>query len=377
MEDFLTNLYIENNYPAKAKLLQLAKQTRPEIKAKDVNDFLDALMSYQLLKETKNRKSHLGHIVAFRVNEIWQIDIYDLSRYDKSNKGYNYMFSTVDVFSRFAYIIPMKNKDIDSTTKALEEILSYNKSSHVDERKASASTADDKKTKFFHPSPDLIMSDNDASFMGDKFQKLLVKYNIHHDANAIGDHNALGIVDNMAKRIKRILTAQFLHTQNKNWIDNIQKIIRTYNISPHRSLDGLSPTDAMSEDKDITQFLFLINLYKSQVNSITSDLTIGQKVRIRISGDFKKGTDPRYSNTVHTVKQIHGKTIILDDDKKVIRANLLKVPDDAVSNDKPNIIEVAKKQKKVSRMLKANDHTEKLKVAQLRRKPLPRKAKEH
>ena len=89
MEDFLTNLYIENNYPAKAKLLQLAKQTRPEIKAKDVNDFLDALMSYQLLKETKNRKSHLGHIVAFRVNEIWQIDIYDLSRYDKSNKGFN------------------------------------------------------------------------------------------------------------------------------------------------------------------------------------------------------------------------------------------------------------------------------------------------
>ena len=354
MEDFLTNLYIENNYPAKAKLLQLAKQTRPEIKAKDVNDFLDALMSYQLLKETKNRKSHLGHIVAFRVNEIWQIDIYDLSRYDKSNKGYNYMFSTVDVFSRFAYIVPLKNKDIDSTTKALEEILSYNKSS-----------------------PDLIMSDNDSSFLGDKFQKLLVKYNIHHDANAIGDHNALGIVDNMAKRIKRILTAQFLHTQNKNWIDNIQNIIINYNISPHRSLDGLSPTDAMSEDKDITQFLFLINLYKSQVNSTSSDLSAGQKVRIRISGDFKKGTDPRYSNTVHTVKHIHGKTIILDDDKKVIRANLLKVPDDAVSNDKPNIIEVAKKQKKVSRMLKANEHTDKLKVAQLRRKPLPRKAKEH
>ena len=37
MEDFLTNLYIENNYPAKAKLLQLAKAQRPEVKAKDIN----------------------------------------------------------------------------------------------------------------------------------------------------------------------------------------------------------------------------------------------------------------------------------------------------------------------------------------------------
>jgi ABC-type glutathione transport system ATPase component len=57
MEDFLTSLYIENNYPAKAKLLQLAKAQRPEVKTKDVNDFLEAQMSYQLLKETKKLKS--------------------------------------------------------------------------------------------------------------------------------------------------------------------------------------------------------------------------------------------------------------------------------------------------------------------------------
>ena len=354
MEDFLTNLYIENNFPAKVKLLKLAKETRPEIKAKDVNDFLDALMSYQLLKEAKNRKTSLGHIVAFRINEIWQIDIYDLSRYEKSNKGYNYMFAVVDVFTRFAYIVPMKNKDILSTTLALEEVINYNKNS-----------------------PDLVMSDNDASFLGDKFQKLLVKHNIHHDPNAVGDHNALGIVDNFAKRIKRILTAQFLHTQSKNWIDNIQKIIRTYNASPHRSLDDISPVDAMSGDKDITQYLFLINLYKSQKNSTVSDLSVDDLVRIKISGDFKKGTDPRYSNTVHIVKTINGKNIILDNDKKYVRANLLKVPAGTVSIDKPNIIDVAKKQKKVSRMLKANDHTDKLKVAQLRRQRLPRKAKEN
>ncbi len=59
------------------------------------------------------------------------------------------------------------------------------------------------------------MSDNDSSFMGSEFQKVLVKNDIHHDPNGVGDHNSLGIFDNFAKRIKRILTAQFLQTNKR------------------------------------------------------------------------------------------------------------------------------------------------------------------
>ena len=70
LKDFLNELYEENNFPAKAKLLKLAKETRPEITAKDVNDFLDAELAYQLLKETKDLASNSGHICAYRINEI-------------------------------------------------------------------------------------------------------------------------------------------------------------------------------------------------------------------------------------------------------------------------------------------------------------------
>ena len=95
MEPFLNNIWSENNYPAKAKLLKLAKEQRPETQPKDVHMFLDSQISYQLLKESKNLKSNLGHIVAFKINEIWQIDIYDLSRYETSNKMFKYMFAVV------------------------------------------------------------------------------------------------------------------------------------------------------------------------------------------------------------------------------------------------------------------------------------------
>ena len=355
MDDYLKNIWMENNYPAKAKLLKLAKATRPETKPKEVNDYLDKQLSYQLLKESKNLKKNMGHITAFRINEIWQIDIYDLSRYETSNKGYKYMFACLDVFTRFAYIIPLKNKDIISTTKALKEIISYNKSG-----------------------PNLIISDNDSSFLGEIFQRQLTEHNIHHSANAVGDHYALGIIDNFAKRIKRILTAQFLETKKKNWIDIIQKILKIYNSSPHSSLGGYTPEQAMSDNPELNQYLFQINLSKSQQSGSSSDLTIGDKVRIRIGNQFSKGTDPRYSGKVHSVKEVYGNNILLDNDKKYIRINLLKVPADSVSDDdtdKPNIIQQAKTQQKVKRFLKSNDHTAKPLVAQLRRKPLPRAVK--
>ena len=353
MDQFLNNIWSENNYPAKTRLLKLAKEANPEVKPKDIDKFLNDQISYQLLKETKNLTSHLGHIVAFRINEIWQIDIHDVSRFESSNKKFKYMFAVVDVFTRFTYIVPLKNKDIESTTKALEEVINYNKSP-----------------------PNLIMSDNDSSFLGSEFQKLLVKYDIHHDPNAVGDHNSLGIIDNFAKRIKRILTAHFLQTKKKNWIDIIQKVVKTYNTSPHSALGSFSPSEVMSNDnQELIDNLVLINTYKSQENATTTDLILGDSVRIKIAGDFRKGTDPRYGGKVHIVKEIYGKNIILDNDKKYVRSQLLKVPANSVSDDKPNVIQQAKTDKKVKTFLKSNDHTTKPLPAQLIRRSLPRKAK--
>ena len=53
MDQFLNSICSESNYPAKVKLLKLAREQGPETQPKDVNKFLDAQISYQLLKESK------------------------------------------------------------------------------------------------------------------------------------------------------------------------------------------------------------------------------------------------------------------------------------------------------------------------------------
>ena len=60
------------------------------------------------MKPVNNKK--LGHIVAFKENKFCNIDIFDISKYYRYNKGFKYIFCAIDIFTRKAYCIAMKNK---------------------------------------------------------------------------------------------------------------------------------------------------------------------------------------------------------------------------------------------------------------------------
>ena len=45
----------------------------------------------------------------------------------KANKGYKYLMTVIDAFSKFAYAVPLKTKTGIEVARALEPILSANK----------------------------------------------------------------------------------------------------------------------------------------------------------------------------------------------------------------------------------------------------------
>ena len=108
MDQFLNNIWSENNYPAKTRLLKLAKEANPDVKPKDIDTFLNDQISYQLLKETKNLTSHLGHIVAFRINETWQIDIMMLVDLNHRTKSLNICLLLLMSFLVLLTLFPKK-----------------------------------------------------------------------------------------------------------------------------------------------------------------------------------------------------------------------------------------------------------------------------
>ena len=139
-----------NNYPGYEKLVKMVQQSNPNISRQKIKEFLDRDETTTQLTKVQINKSADGHITAFQANETWQMDIFDLSRYKYFNKDCRYLMAVVDVFTRKAFVEPMKSKDSNACVTAFSNIM----------RKTQAK-------------PRVMLTDNDAAFLHTPFQDLL------------------------------------------------------------------------------------------------------------------------------------------------------------------------------------------------------------
>ena len=60
-----------------------------------------------LLKKFKKRKVYS----AFKVN-IWGADLADMQLLSKFNKGFRFLLCVIDIFSKYAWVVPLKDKGL-------------------------------------------------------------------------------------------------------------------------------------------------------------------------------------------------------------------------------------------------------------------------
>ena len=128
MNDIIEQYYLDNNYPNSDKLYKILKKNNINIPLAHIKEWMKLQQVEQIMKPVINKTT--GHIVAFKENEFWNIDIFDLSKYYKYNKGYKYIFCAIDIFTRKVYCISMKNKDNNNVSNAINIdniIMPYNK----------------------------------------------------------------------------------------------------------------------------------------------------------------------------------------------------------------------------------------------------------
>ena len=49
-------------------------------------------------------------VFAKQVDDIWTADLVDMSPFSRLNKGYKYLLTVIDVFSKYGWIVPLKTK---------------------------------------------------------------------------------------------------------------------------------------------------------------------------------------------------------------------------------------------------------------------------
>ena len=70
-----------------------------------------------IIKNFKRRKVYS----SFKDN-IWDVDLADMQLISKYNKGIRYLLCVIDVFNRYAWVIPLKNKKGESIVEGFKKI---------------------------------------------------------------------------------------------------------------------------------------------------------------------------------------------------------------------------------------------------------------
>ena len=125
----LQDIYIKYNFPGINKLHDLIKKSHPKstITRDECKTFLSVQTHNQLLNpQVVKRKNKLGHITSLYPYETIQMDIAFLPAYRKQNDNYKYFLVAVDVFTRRAFVRPLKDKSNAEVMKEFQSILKRN-----------------------------------------------------------------------------------------------------------------------------------------------------------------------------------------------------------------------------------------------------------
>ena len=63
---------------------------------------------------------------SFRDN-IWGADLVDMQLLSKFNKGFRFLLCVIDIFSKYAWVLPLKDKKSISIVNGFQKIINYSK----------------------------------------------------------------------------------------------------------------------------------------------------------------------------------------------------------------------------------------------------------
>jgi transposase InsO family protein len=262
----------------------------PTIKKKDVQAWLKRQETNQV-HALPARIKHYWPIKSNEKNHIWQCDLLDVSATAHTN-GANFLLCVEDIWTRYAWVVPLKNKEGKTSAAAFQQVL-------------------DESGR----TPKVLMSDNGSEFKNRWFRALLKENGIQTSYAEPGDHHRMGIIERFNKTIRGKLVTYMTAYKTKKYIDVLPKLVANYNTSKHSAI-GITPKFAAEhpDDPRITRRLALREFLANQEQIV---FEVGDKVRsLKNKVMFEKGAMPKFSQTVHEILgRIGNKRYELDNGK--------------------------------------------------------------
>ncbi|GFT28244.1 uncharacterized transposon-derived protein F54H12.3 [Trichonephila clavipes] len=94
-----------------------------KVSRKGIKNWLQTKESCTLHKPVR-KKFDTNRVIVGRINQQFQADLVDMQSLSSLNDGYKYVLTCIDVLSKYAWAIPLKNKTAESIVSGFKKIFS-------------------------------------------------------------------------------------------------------------------------------------------------------------------------------------------------------------------------------------------------------------
>ena len=226
------------------------------------------------LHKPKRKNYPRRKIVVNHIDEIFAADLVEMQKFAKLNKGYRYLLTCIDIFSKFAWVIPLKDKKGITIKSALQKIFNKRK-------------------------PKFLWTDKGTEFYNKQVQDLLNENNIKlYSTNNSEIKSA--VVERFNRTFKNMMYKKFTENNNTIFYNILDELVDNYNNKNHSTIK-ITPVEASKKinEKKIK------NIYNFEKTKKPGKFRIGDRVRLSLEKNiFEKGYDTNWTQEIFVIYDI-------------------------------------------------------------------------
>ena len=206
-------------------------------------------------------------------NKIWAADLADMRALSKENEGFNFLLLVIDIFNKYGWIKPLKDKKGETIVKALKEIF-----------------------KESGRRPAKLWTDKGREFFNKDVRDLVELYATENEEKS-------SIAERWIRTIKEKMFKYFTDYNTNTYIDVLPDLVEDYNNTVHSSTK-LTPVEASKKENELKVWR---NLYpdRYKTSRLNPKFSVGDEVRItKKKKVFEKGYTTRWTEEIFTIKEI-------------------------------------------------------------------------
>ena len=229
-----------------------------------------SVLAEELHKPVK-RKFNKRRVLVNGIDKIWAADLADMKVLSEDNDGVNFLLLVIDIFSKYGWIVPLKNKKGKTVAEALKNIFEKRK-------------------------PEKLWTDKGTEFYNKDVKKLIEIYSTENEEKS-------SIVERWIRTMKEKMWKYFTDNNTYNYMNVLPDLVKDYNNTVHSSIK-MTPIEASKKKNELTVWR---NLYpdRYKIYDLTPKFSVGDKVRItKKKKVFEKGYTTRWTEEIFTIKEI-------------------------------------------------------------------------